>query len=361
MKYIIQDKVNRFFSFFDTDTGTYIRSGVLDESGKDTGINPFMATFPHLIDVGIMGRCIHGRTGLCEKTGTLCYQNGPSIEAPNMSVDDFSWIAEQCKGRTHQFALGGRGDPDQHEHFEELLQICHKNMIVPNFTTSGYKMTAEIAAICKKYCGAVAVSWYRNTYTMDAIRFLIEVGVKTNIHYVLSKGSVDEAIIRLQQYDFPKGINAVVFLLYKPVGLGTPEHIITATDKRMRVFYEELGRAHPFRVGLDSCNIPGYINLGQNTDEELFDTCEGARYSCYIGSDMVMTPCSFDKINRYSVQLRPTTIEEAWNQKAFEAFRGHMLAACPDCEKRSLCMGGCPLTPEIVLCHRQERFSPENI
>ncbi|MHC1695657.1 MAG: radical SAM protein [Eubacteriales bacterium] len=361
MKYIIQDKPNRFLSFFDTDTGTYIRSGVLDKSGNDTGVDPFMATFPHLIDVGIMGRCIHGRIGLCEKTGTMCYQNGASLEAQNISIDDFKWIVEQCKGRTYQFALGGRGDPDQHEHFEELLQICRENMIVPNFTTSGYRMTAEIAAICKKYCGAVAVSWYRKSYTIDAIKFLIEAGVKTNIHYILSKDSVDEAIMRLQQDDFPKFINAVVFLLYKPVKLGTSDHIITAIDKRMRVFYEELRRVHPFRIGLDSCNIPGYINLSQNIDVKSFDTCEGARYSCYIGSDMVMTPCSFDQKNRYSVQLRPITIEEAWNMKKFEAFRRHLLAACPNCEKRSICMGGCPLIPEIVLCNRLERLFPENI
>ena len=35
-------------------------------------------------------------------------------------VEDFRWIAEQSKGRCNQFALGGRGDPDQHEHFEAL-------------------------------------------------------------------------------------------------------------------------------------------------------------------------------------------------------------------------------------------------
>ena len=60
MQYIIEDKKYHFKSAFDTKTGAYVRTGILDENGKDTGIDPFMASFPHLIDVGIMGHCIHG-------------------------------------------------------------------------------------------------------------------------------------------------------------------------------------------------------------------------------------------------------------------------------------------------------------
>ena len=45
-------------------------------------------TYPHLIDVGIMGHCIHGKTGLCAKAGIGCYQSGMLVEKPNMTVDD---------------------------------------------------------------------------------------------------------------------------------------------------------------------------------------------------------------------------------------------------------------------------------
>ena len=50
MRYIIEDKKYRFKSAFDTETGAYVRTGVLDENGKDTGKDPFMASYPHLID-----------------------------------------------------------------------------------------------------------------------------------------------------------------------------------------------------------------------------------------------------------------------------------------------------------------------
>lgn len=332
-----------------------MRTGVLDENGKDTGKDPFMASYPHLIDVGIMGHCIHGKTGLCAKAGIGCYQSGMLVQKPNMSLEDFKTIAEQSKGKCNQFALGGRGDPDQHEHFEEILKICRANNIVPNFTTSGYGMTPEIAKICKKMCGAVAVSWYRNEYTYKAINMLLDAGVKTNIHYVLGNNSIDEAIRRLKENDFPKGINAVIFLLHKPAGQGTKQNMLSVDDPRVAEFFAEFDKPHPFKVGMDSCNVPGAIRFCKNVLHESLDTCEGGRYSCYIGADMIMVPCSFDQKNRFEVSLRDMSITEAWNSEPFERFRNRMRGACPRCHKKELCMGGCPLMPEIVFCNDKER------
>lgn len=355
MRYIIEDKKYHFKFAFDTETGAYVRTGILDENGKDTGVDPFMASYPHLIDVGIMGHCIHGKTGLCAKAGIGCYQSGLLVEKPNMSLSDFRSIAEQSKGRCNQFALGGRGDPDQHEFFEEILKICRENVLVPNFTTSGYGMTPEIAKLCKEYCGAVAVSWYRSEYTLRAIQMLLDAGAKTNIHYVLGNNSIDEAIERLQNNDFPKGINAVIFLLHKPAGQGTKANMLSADDPRVAMFFAEVDKRHPFKVGMDSCNVPGAINFCKSIMPESLDTCEGGRYSCYISSEMVMVPCSFDQKNRYEISLRKNTIEEAWNSEAFERFRNKMRGACPGCEKKELCMGGCPLMPEIVFCESRKR------
>ncbi len=357
MRYIIDDKKYRFKAAFDTVTGAYVRTGILDEDGKDTGKDPFMASYPHLIDVGVMGHCIHGKTGLCAKAGIGCYQSGLTVEQPNMTVEDFRWIAEQSKHRCNQFALGGRGDPDQHEHFEELLRICRENDLVPNFTTSGYGMTPEIAKTCKQYCGAVAVSWYRSEYTLNAIRMLLDAGVKTNIHYVLGNNSIDEAIDRLENDTFPDGINAVIFLLHKPAGQGTKANVLSFTDLRVKTFFSLLDRRHPYKTGMDSCNVPGAIHYCKNVLPESLDTCEGGRFSCYISADMYMTPCSFDQERKYYVPLRGSTIEKAWNSEPFEVFRSRMRSACPACEKKDLCMGGCPLMPEIVFCDSEKRKS----
>ena len=67
MRRVFVDGRFGFASVFDDETGAYLRTGIFDEQGKDTGTDPFMASFPQLIDVGVMGHCKHGKSGLCLK------------------------------------------------------------------------------------------------------------------------------------------------------------------------------------------------------------------------------------------------------------------------------------------------------
>lgn len=339
-----------FNSLFDKTKGTYVRSGIYKD-GNETLENPFRATFPHLIDVGIMGHCTHGISGLCEAAGIGCYQNGRDTILPNMSVIDFKSIALQCKGLVDQFALGGRGDPDEHEAFEEILKICLENDIVPNYTTSGYTFTVEKAKLSKQYCGAVAVSWYRNDYTFKAIKLLQNEGVRTNIHYVLGNNTIDEAIDRIKNHTFPK-VNAIIFLLHKPQGLGKQENVIQAHDPRVKTFFELLTNESYYRFGVDSCTIPGMINYGKDYDINSLDTCEAGRFSAYISAELKMVPCSFDTTGKHEVDLRKHSIQEAYDSETFETFRNKLLHSCKGCKNKADCLGGCSLMPEIVLCDR---------
>ena len=183
----IKDAGGRFLAWFDPTTGEYVRTGILDDCGKDTGKEAFMASFPHLVDVGIMGHCLHGQLGICLAAGVQCYQDGLNAVQPNMPLDDFRRLARECEGRVFQFALGGRGDPDQHEDIEGILAACAEHRIVPNYTTSGLGLDDRAVDLCAEYCGAVAVSWYRRDHTLRAIERLLDRGVKTNIHYVLGQ------------------------------------------------------------------------------------------------------------------------------------------------------------------------------
>ncbi len=356
MRYKFEDKKYHFKYVFDSKTGGYVRTGILDENGRDTGVDPFMGSFPHLIDVGIMGHCEHGKSGLCLKAGVQCYQSGLRVDEPNMTLEDFSTIVAQCRGRVNQFALGGRGDPDRHECFESILKLCRDNEIVPNFTTSGYGLTEESVNLCKQYCGAVAVSWYRSPYTTRAIDMLSKAGVTTNVHYVLGKNTIDEAIYRLKNNYFPKGVHAVVFLLHKPAGQGKQDNVLNPDDTKVKQFFEEVDKGkHKFKIGMDSCCVPGLVNFCEHLVPEAIDTCEGGRFSCYISPDMNLLPCSFDQKHLYSVSLREHSIEEAWNSDTFDRFRAHLRNRCPNCSIRENCMGGCPLMPEVVLCQRKEK------
>ena len=228
--------------------------------------------------------------------------------------------------------------------------------IVPNFTTSGIAFTSEKAELCKEYCGAVAVSWHGADYTYKALDMLISAGVKTNIHYVLSAKSIDEAIDRLRTNNFPNGINAVVFLLYKPIGLGKPEFVLNPDEPRIKEFFSLVdSNTFNFKIGFDSCACAGIINNTNHINLDSIDFCEGARYSAYIDADMNMMPCSFgNQDSNWFVSLRNHTIQEAWNSDIFERFRNSLRHSCSLCKRRTQCGGGCPICRNIVLCNREE-------
>lgn len=345
-----------FRELFNPQTGFSLRTGILgkdSDTGKtiDTGVDPFMRAMPALIDVGIMGSCVHGRKGLCRHAGVECYQDGLNVRQANMSLDAFKRIIDQVKGRTFQCALGGRGDPNKHEHFEDILRYSHAQGVVPNFTTSGLYLTDREARVAARYAGAAAVSFYRHEHTFRAMEKLISHGVKTNIHYVLSSSSIEEASDRLKNKGFPQGINAVVFLLHKPVGLGSRKNVLSSRDERVHDFFKcATGTTYPFKVGFDSCCVPGLLNHGAPMDRRVIEPCEGARFSCYIGPDMKMTPCSFDQPMTWAVDLRRNTVQSAWDSPSFDGFRAILRDSCPECSERGDCMGGCPLMPEITLC-----------
>ena len=90
------DKKNKFVAMFDPNTGFYMRSGIM-ENGKDTGVDPFMTSFPELLDVGIMQTCV-----CSHKCNVDCYQKAKDRTGKNMSIEDFESILKQSKGKLFQ-------------------------------------------------------------------------------------------------------------------------------------------------------------------------------------------------------------------------------------------------------------------
>lgn len=420
------DAKYHFTETFDDADGTYIRSDVTE--GPEKGHDPFMRSFPALMDIGIMGHCVHGKSGLCAKSGIQCYQSGQTMEAPNMTLENYARLVSEVEEKgCFQVALGGRGDPDMHEHFEDILRLSREHGVVPNFTTSGLGMTAEKAKLCKEYCGAVAVSWYSRLeqiviampeeeagtcrpiyleapvlvssltdepdelcvicpqdgmrrsgklyplwfgekegchpvtvyyetcpYTIQAAHMLLDAGVQVNVHFVIGKNTLMEAMQRVRYDLFPEGIHAIVFLLHKPVGQGTEENMLTVEAARPFFSLIDFYRGK-FQIGFDSCTVPGLLNSCFNIDPRSLDSCEGARFSMYVTSDMKALPCSFDNQKlRWAYDLTGHTIQEAWESEPFEQFRNIHRNACPGCEMRHECRGGCPICPQVVLCEKRK-------
>lgn len=347
----VNDKKYHYISAFNSENGQGIRSNIYDEYGNDTGIDPFMGSFPELLDVGIMGSCAHGKSGLCLKSGVQCYQNGTFQSEEDMPFDYFKKIIDECKGRTFQVALGGRGDPDMHKDIEKFLEYARENEVVPNFTTSGFGLKEDLLPAIKKYCGAVAVSWYRNEYTLKAIQMFLSHGIKTNIHYCLSKSTVDEAIDMIEHKKYPQGINRVIFLLHKPVGLGSEDNVLDIKDERVKRFFSLFNKPDTAdKAGFDSCSVPALLQYASEISPLCIEACEAGRFSAYISPDFKLYPCSFEKNPDFGIDLSNSSIEDAWNSEPFDEFRNRLKNKCPGCPKYLSCFGGCPVVPQITLC-----------
>ena len=358
---IYKDKQYKFVEWFNEDTGFLMRSNII-ESGEETSISPLRRSYPELIDIGIMGTCTACDNGMCKVAGVDCYQNASERKRANMSFDTYKRIIDQSKGKTFQVALGGAGDPNKHERFEDILETTRSNSIVPNLTTSGYKLTDDEISLMKKYCGAVAVSFYSklcrdgqesNNTTIQAIQRLIEAGCTTNIHYVISKQNIDEIIYRLENNLFPQGINACVFLLYKPVGQGEFFKMPTINDTLYKQFIHLVSsRNYKFKVGFDSCQTPALKVYGKMIAEESLEYCESARFSMYIDCENQAYPCSFGWMeDKYRVDLNKNSILEAWNSEQFNAFIAEQQAQCSDCNQNEC--RSCALKLGIKICDKQ--------
>lgn len=354
---VVRDLKHHYISIFNPGNGQGIRSGVLDEEGQDTGRDPFMGSFPELLDIGIMGSCAHGKSGLCMESGVQCYQNGINESQPDMPLENYMKIIDQCRGRTFQVALGGRGDPDMHKDIMSILAYTRDNNVVPNFTTSGFGLREELLPHIRQYCGAVAVSWYRNRYTHRAIDMFLSAGIRTNIHYCLSKSTIDEAIDMIENRKYIKEINRIIFLLHKPVGLGTEDNVLSIKDERVKHFFSLFNdKDIADKAGFDSCSVPALLSYADKINPICVEACEAGRFSAYISPDYRLYPCSFEKNPDFGISLLDMGIEEAWNSVKFSEFRSRFNGKCSGCPSYETCFGGCPVVPQITLCNKRENI-----
>ena len=309
-------ETDKYIILFNGFTGFEVLSGIKGNP------DPFILDSPSMIDIGVMGHCSNN----CK----ICYQG--DINEPNMTLDNFKTIIDQCKSHINQVALGGKGDPNKHENFNEIMKYCQENNVIPNYTTSGNGLTYQEIEITQLYAGAAAVSNYDQDFTYIALNRFIKAQIKTNIHFVVSTETFDNAIKILKGEDIWGGkfpidrLNAVVFLLFKPQGCGADKKHLCLSKDQIKEFADLLMEPKAqFKIGCDSCMINKVSQVRELTDNEktCVDTCEGSRMSCYISPDMRFMPCSFGDKLKYGTPIsRRNPIQEIWdNGWQFKMFR----------------------------------------
>lgn len=347
-----RDEKYKFNEFFNEKNGFLIRTNILNNYGIETEKMASMRSFPELIDIGIMGKC-HVYKQYCKKFGIECYQIRDSLD---MSIELYEKIINECKGKVFQVALGGKGDPNKHKNFEEILRITKKNNIVPNLTTTGIGITDNEIDLIKKYIGAIAISLYskltkdlkeNNKECIEVIENMVKNKITTNIHYVINNDTINDAIRRLTYNKFPKGINAVIFLLYKR----KDEKIYIDKRKIMEFFNLINKNKYAFKIGFDTCFSPLINKYLLNADKRSIENCEAGRFSCYISSNGTLYPCSFMQDNAFGIDIKEMSILDAWNSQKMNNFRKMKSNKCMNCNRRKNCFFGCKFDLNQYICN----------
>ena len=188
---------------------------------------PFLRlSHPEVEDVAINNRCMGG----CP----YCYVSAcPTGE-------DFPGICEKAKevwgglleeDRPYQIAIGGAGEPTLHPDLLRFCETARSLSIIPNLTTNGMHLNAELIKGIGDLCGGVAVSYHKHLvkHFQRAVETLCSAGVSTSIHVILGEpGSGEDVIFMMDRYP---AVNRIVILPYQGIGRAGPIDPRTEWDR----------------------------------------------------------------------------------------------------------------------------------
>lgn len=325
----------------DTVTGMTFRWGSTLEQ------NPRYAPWPELADISISNHCSKG----CD----FCYRDSK----PNnsfMSLDDYKYLLKQLKhphwGNVFQVALGG-GEPLEHPDFLKIIEVTIANGIVPNFTTNGKYLTNDIILKLRDKVGAVAISSIDiETINQETIKNLEKNNIKCNIHYVLNRHNLQQAIDILNGKYNPslQGLNSIVFLTYKPLGRANNFLILRINQDFLSFINLVDNNSCSTRIGFDACFVPMLMHY-TNVDLKYVDPCECAFFSVYIDEKLKISPCSFSNNNEFTYSIEEYSIEHIWT-KLFGKYRDSLANNCArECKNKKECRGRCPYFENITMCY----------
>ena len=270
-------------------------SGFFARWGKNKEDDPDYSVFgPEILDIEIS-------TGKCSQKCRFCYKSNGTGEIKNMSIDQFKLISKSFPKTLTQIAFGIT-DIETNPDFWNIMAYTREIGVIPNYTTNGYGVTKEVAEKTAELCGAVAVSLYDKDQCYDAVDMYVKAGMtQVNIHYMLAEETIEGAIDLIYhdvQNDLRlKGLNAVVFLQYKPHGRGIGKFNSIKDVNRFRDLID-IAKLKGIGIGFDSCTAPLYFKAIENDPNykqlsQYAEPCESGLFSYYMNVDGIYFPCSF--------------------------------------------------------------------
>lgn len=255
-------------------------------------------------------------------------------------------------------ALGG-GESFCVPWFVALGRHCRRLGMVPNVTTSGVGLTAELAEQCAGVFGQINVSMdgigdgYGLTRRPDlfdtadsAIRLLREAGVRTGINCVITRPTFDR-LEEVVAYAAAHGLVDIEFLRFKPTGRGREVYdtmALTAVQGwDLFPTLKRLSRRHGVRLKLD-CSFTPFICC-HRPERELLEFfailgCDAGNWLVGVAPDGAVSPCSFLK-HDMDVSELPDRWGDAETFAPLRRWDRETTTVCRRCDYVDLCKGGC--------------------
>ncbi len=135
-------------------------------------------------------------TSRCNQNCPSCYANKNTNELPIKKI--FKIIDELSELKVFQLAIGG-GEPFLHNDIVDIIKYTRQKNIIPNITTNGSILSAELINKIKKYIGQLQIS-ANDFYSINKAKFfgnllLLKSG---NIRFGINKQILTKYILFIQ-------------------------------------------------------------------------------------------------------------------------------------------------------------------
>lgn len=271
-------------------------------------------------------------------------------------------------------AMGG-GESLLRADLFELAGHARAQGMVPNLTTSGLGMTAELAGRCRVF-GQVNVSLdglgdvYRTSRGYDgadvalrALTLLSDAGVPSGVNTVVNRATLptlDATVAAAAQH----GANEVELLRFKPAGRAREIYqqmrLTTAQAAGLMDTILGLSSSHgSLDIKVDCSLVPFLCAAGPPVDVlEAFAVfgCEAGNVLTAVKSDLTAVPCSFIEDPIGSVDEMVAGWDTLPSLGRWRAYHQSAPEPCGSCPYRTICKGGCKAVTQFVT---GETFGPD--
>ncbi len=309
----------------------------------------------------------------CPARCTACYQDaGP--EQPEVARDLMTELDQIAQLGAFEVAFGG-GEVSLRPDLVALCAAARARGLVPNFTSSGFGISAELARALAPFVGQVNISldgvagisaevrgWDGARLALVAIQHLVDAGVRVGVNTVLSQpllatpGALEELGATLARV----GVAEWQWLRFKPVGRGAAEDTRLAPEAKLLAQIWPRALQVEAQTGLrlrwDCALIPFLVDQG--LEPELLGRlglrgCPGGKDLLAIDAEGRASPCSFAAPERVESGIGATWAEAP----GLSRWRASPpVGPCVACELQPICRGGC----KVVSQHRLgDLFGPD--